>query len=308
MSSHADRPAEPTPQPHAPLALSVWPTAQHTSRAQRTGRYLPASNAHPARMLPAIARHAISTYTRPGELIVDPMCGIGTTCVEAVHLGRDAIGVDLEARWTDLAAANLAHAAAQGATGQGQVLTGDARHLPSLLAERLDRPAALVLTSPPYGPHVHGQLEARPGAGVAKWDDSYQASSRANLARAADHALPDAVGEILAACRQVLRPDGVVVMTTRPWRRADRLVDFPAAVTRAAEQAGLVLVDRCVALLAGVRGDRLVPRQSFFALKNVRDARARGLPLHVIAHEDVLVLQPIETATRSPLPRSVARQ
>jgi modification methylase len=88
------------------LPLSVWPAAQQTAPAQRAGRYLPESTAHPAKMLPAIARHAIAAYTQPGELVVDPMCGIGTTLVEAAHLGRDAIGVEYEPRWAELARAN----------------------------------------------------------------------------------------------------------------------------------------------------------------------------------------------------------
>jgi DNA modification methylase len=29
-------------------------------------------------------------------VVLDPMCGIGTTLVEAVHLGRHAIGVEYE--------------------------------------------------------------------------------------------------------------------------------------------------------------------------------------------------------------------
>ena len=37
------------------LPLSVWPTAQRASRAQRSERYLPSSGPHPAKMLPAIA-------------------------------------------------------------------------------------------------------------------------------------------------------------------------------------------------------------------------------------------------------------
>jgi hypothetical protein len=38
-------------------------------------------------------------------------------------------------------------------------------------------------------------------------------------------------------------------------------------------------------------GDRLVGRPSFFQLDRVRKARAGGLPLRIIAHEDVLVFQ-----------------
>lgn len=94
---------------------AVWLTGQVCSRDQRRGRYLPESIAHPGKMLPSIARHAIATYTDPGELVLDPMAGIGTTVVEAMHLGRHGVGVEYEQRWADLATANIRHAAGQGA-------------------------------------------------------------------------------------------------------------------------------------------------------------------------------------------------
>jgi hypothetical protein len=106
------------------LPLSVWPTAQQPAASQRRGRYLPGSTAHPAKMLPATARQAIAAYTQPGDLVLDPMCGIGTTLVEAAHLGRHALGIEYEARWAQLARANLTLATSQGAPGTGQV------HLP----------------------------------------------------------------------------------------------------------------------------------------------------------------------------------
>ena len=93
-----------------PQALSVWATAQQAGPSQRRSRYVRESVRHPARMLPAIAAHAIATYTAPGELVLDPMCGIGTTLVEAMHAGRDGIGVEYESRWADIADANITHA------------------------------------------------------------------------------------------------------------------------------------------------------------------------------------------------------
>jgi SAM-dependent methyltransferase len=276
----------------APLPLSVWPTAQQPAARQRAGRYLPASTAHPAKMLPQIASTAIHRYSKPGELVLDPMCGIGTTLVEAAHLGRVGLGVEREPRWAQLATDNLTHAAAHGATGAGTVVTGDARSLLDLLDASLHGEVALVLTSPPYGPSVHGQVDARPGHGVAKYDNRYTDSSdRADLARASDHELLGAMEQILGACRTFLRPGGVVVLTARPWRRRGLLVDFPGALVRAGEHAGLVPFERNVALLVGLNGDRPAGRPSFFQLDRVRKARAAGVPLRIIAHEDVLIFR-----------------
>jgi modification methylase len=284
----------PKPNPQAPLPLSVWPTAQQPAATQRAGRYLPGSTAHPAKMLPAIARQAIGAYSQPGDLVVDPMCGIGTTLVEAIHLGRDAIGIELESRWAELASANIAYACRHGATGTATVITGDARLLPILVDPDLTGRVALVLTSPPYGRSIHGQVTARPGRGVAKFDDTYSADP-ANLGRVNQPTLLKALQQILANCQQLLAPDGLLVLTARPYRHRDHLVDLPGQLTQVAEATGLMLYERNAALLVGLREDRLVARPSFFQLNQVRKARAHGLPLRIIAHEDVLVFrQPTE--------------
>jgi hypothetical protein len=96
---------------------------------------------------------------------------------------------------------------------------------------------------------------------------------------------------MFSGCHQLLRPGGLLVLTARPYRNHDQLVDLPGQLTRVAEAAGLVLFERNAALLVGLREHRLVPRPSFFQLDRVRKARARGLPLRIIAHEDVLVFR-----------------
>jgi modification methylase len=286
-----------------PQALSVWATAQQAGPMQRRGRYLPESVKHPARMLPAIAAHAINAYTQPGDLVFDPMCGIGTTIVEAIHAGRDGIGVEYESRWSDIADANIAHAHNQGASGRGSVIRGDATRLSALLPAALAGQVALVVTSPPYGPTVHGLVRPEAGAGVHKFDNRYNdGEDKGNLAYRDLPGLTEGFTDILRGCASLLRPGGVVVVTARPWRKKGELVDLPSAVIAAGITAGLVPIERCVALLAAVRGGHLVARPSFFQLQAVRKARAAGTPMHLIAHEDVLVLakgQPPDTDTDS---------
>jgi SAM-dependent methyltransferase len=197
------------------LPLSAWATAEQPARTQRKGRYVEISGHHPAKMLPAIAARAVATYTRPGDLVCDPMCGIGSTLVEAVHQGRDAVGVEYEPEWAELARANLAYARSQGATGHGEVVCGDARHLTAVVDPAVTGLVALVLTSPPYGPSLHGRVTARPGRGVTKAHNRYS-TDPANLAHVGLDGLLEGMRAILSGCARLLRPDGYVAMTVRP--------------------------------------------------------------------------------------------
>ncbi|MEU5554257.1 DNA methyltransferase [Micromonospora sp. NPDC047793] len=280
-----------------PEGLSVWATAQSTGPVQRRGRYVPESVKHPARMLPAIAAHAIGAYTQPGDLVLDPMCGIGTTLVEAVHAGRDAFGIEYEPQWSNIADANIRHAHDHGASGRASVIRGDATRLMSLVPKALTGQVALVVTSPPYGPTVHGLV--RPSAdGVVKYDDRYNdGHDRGNLAYRDLTGLADGFAQILRGCATLLRPGGVVVVTARPWRKRGELVDLPSAVIAAGLRAGLVPTERCVALLAAVRDGHFVARPSFFQLQQVRKARTGGVPMHLIAHEDVLIFTKAATSS-----------
>src|SRR5262245_6870306 len=50
---------------------------------------------YPARFSPILVRTAIDAFTRPGDLVLDPFVGGGTTLVESLAAGRRAIGADI---------------------------------------------------------------------------------------------------------------------------------------------------------------------------------------------------------------------
>ncbi len=50
---------------------------------------------YPARFSPGFVRGAIETFTRPGDWVVDPFAGGGTTLVESMVMGRNALGIDI---------------------------------------------------------------------------------------------------------------------------------------------------------------------------------------------------------------------
>jgi modification methylase len=293
----------------ADLHLAVWPCAQRTSQWQRYERYLPESNRHPGKMLPALARRAVESYSDPGDLILDPMCGIGTTLVEASTLGRRAFGIELEPRWAKLARANLdhIHAADSHARARAHVAEGDARELARLLTVQgrallearsgvrsiASGAVDLVLTSPPYACEV-ADLNQVSGPGPLRRTDTMNYSrDRRNLGHARGAGYLSAMAPIYRACASALRPGGFMVCVTKDMRSAGggALRNLSGETIDLCEGAGLIYWQRVIGLLATVREDELVMRPSFWQTLHARRRRAKGDRTQVVAHEDVLVFR-----------------
>ncbi|MEU6246041.1 DNA methyltransferase [Glycomyces sp. NPDC047010] len=274
---------------------TVWATGQIQPARQRGTAYV-AGRRHPAKMWPAIARSAIERYSRPGEVVLDPMAGVGTTLVEGILAGRNAYGVDLEAGWVEQARANAEAAMRQQPTCWGEVFQGDAGNLAVLLeGKQLAAPVDMVLTSPPYGAVTHGQPDtARVTGGAIRNRDHRYSEGRASAASLVTSSLPRLEGgleRVFAGCAAALKPGGFMVVTARPFTHQKRLIDFPSLVIRAGLAAGFDLHERCAALLSRWDGHILHPHATFFHLTNTRGARAAGRTVLLRAHEDVLVFR-----------------
>lgn len=68
---------------------------------------------HPTQKPVDLCRYLIRTYTRPGEVVLDPTCGSGTTAVAAVMEQRRFIVGDSDAHWAAHAAERVRQAQAQ---------------------------------------------------------------------------------------------------------------------------------------------------------------------------------------------------
>jgi hypothetical protein len=175
-------------------------------------------------------------------------------------------------------------------------LQGDARRLGRDLCNEYRDRCALILTSPPYGPSTHGHVRKQPDR-VVKLNDRYSHNPD-NLAhlparsgpRTRRPAFDEVLGEILAGCARMLRPrQGRLVLTVRPYREQGALVDLPGRLITLAEQHGLRFCSREVALLCGLKGNRLALRASFFQLYHQRAGTIERMLL--IGHEDVLIFR-----------------
>lgn len=58
---------------------------------------------HPTQKPLALFRYLVRTYTNPGDVVLDPCCGSGTTCLAAALEGRNYIGIEREVKYADIA-------------------------------------------------------------------------------------------------------------------------------------------------------------------------------------------------------------
>jgi hypothetical protein len=131
-----------------------------------------------------------------------------------------------------------------------------------------------------------------PGEGIQKYHNRYgNQLDRGNLANIGHHRLLAGFTRILAGLVPYLRPGGHIAITIRPWREHAELIDLPSQILACGLHAGLIPVERCVALLARAAEHDLVARGSFFQRDFIRKQREAGLPLHLISHEDVLIFR-----------------
>jgi len=289
----------PTPRPpghgrpsRSAVPLGVWPVAQTTAQYQRAGRYLPACTDHPAKMLPELARRIVAEYSTPGALVVDVMAGIATTVAEAALLDRRAVGVEVEPRWAALAEANLDHMLDPARRFLAEVRLGDARRLGDVLGD-LEGTVDLVCTSPPYACDVGNMDKTKWGSGGDLCPSTARnySTDRANLGHARGAAYEAAMTDVYAGCFALLRPGGVLVTVTKHTRRGGRTLDLASLTSELARGVGFAYLGHVVALHAAVRDGDLVARPSFWQTTQLRKARQRGEPAHLVVHEDVLVFR-----------------
>ena len=142
----------------------------------------------------ALAASVIGHASQPGDLVLDPFAGYGTTVVVAERMGRRAIGIELIPEHLEIARRRLG--------GEARLILGDARELSRLV----DVPVDLVLTSPPYMPAIdHPQ---NPLTGYATEDGDYAVYLRQ-------------LGEIFRQVATLMRPGGRVVVNVANVVAAD---------------------------------------------------------------------------------------
>ena len=109
---------------------------------------------HPAKFPEDMVQQFIEFFTKAGETVLDPMVGTGSALMACAASGRRGVGIELQAKYAEIARRRLAQFQAQlRLDGSGapaaqpqRVITGDARDI-----DKMDiGPVQYCITSPPY--------------------------------------------------------------------------------------------------------------------------------------------------------------
>lgn len=245
--------------PSSELPLAIWPSAQRSRSQQRQSLYVAGSD-RPGELRPDVARRAIEVYSDPGDLVIDPLCGDGTTLVEAVRQERTAIGVESDERRLAIAQANVRAASRLHRAGRAYVASGTLDALPRLLAtpaaRRVRRPRSGKVVQLPYG------------------------SADLVLASAARRPRLTSA-QLVELCRQsarVVKPGGFVVVVARAQRQR---ANVAAETVSIAESVGLPFWQHVIALLVPIKTSQLAAEKRETVLAE----------LDRTCHEDVLIFR-----------------
>lgn len=168
----------------------------------------------------SLATTVIEEYSNPGDLVLDPFAGFGTTMVVAERLGRRGYGVELLQERVNQISARL--------RDSGSIVLGDARNLAQLVRS-LRGSVSLVLTSPPYmsrNDHPENPLDA-----YATMTGDYGTYL-------------EEIAEVFADAATLLRPDGHVVVNVANIVHDGVLTPLAWDMARAIS-ARLTLVQEC---------------------------------------------------------------
>jgi len=169
MRRHEALRGRPVRRPHKPplriqtTTLWEYPSQHYGTGVQGDPRFAGATPSY-------VIWNLVQRYTKPGDLVVDPMCGSGTTIDVCRETGRKARGFDLAPYRPDIEQA-------------------DARRIPLPTGT-----AQLVFLDPPYGDHLHYSDDPRCIGKLSPYDPRYYRE----------------MGKVLRECARILAPGGVL--------------------------------------------------------------------------------------------------
>lgn len=186
------------------------------SRLERRKYYDPSEkgkDGHIAKTPLHIARWAVQKYTKPGDWVVDPTIGAGTTAVEAITQGRNVAGMEIQ--YGKILEANIDRNI--GGSGVKAIIRiSDARKIADFFKdEKVPRPQ-LVVNNPPYSGDENAKMPAK-GSNVGTYRYESDLPNLAFLRENTEYWA--AIRQIYQACVDHMLPGGYFVTGIKDMMR-----------------------------------------------------------------------------------------
>ncbi len=234
---------------------TIWSFPERGNWATHRGRYR-------GNWAPEVPRNLIFRYTQPGETVVDPMMGSGTTLLECLLTNRQGVGIDIEPEAVELAASNLnlGHAPIDwmGDRAPVRLFVGDARSLDSIP----DGSVHLAALHPPY-------------AGIIAYGTAKHSN---NLSRLSIPRYIAAIRAVALETYRVLAPNRHCAVLIGDTRRRKHYVPLSVRVLEQFLDAGFVLREDVIKLQHKMKGTR-------------EKWRGTTYDFYLIAHEHLYVFR-----------------
>jgi len=197
---------------------TVWSFKQRGNWATHDGRYR-------GNWSPYIPRNLILRYTKPGDLVLDPFVGGGTTAVEAKLLGRRCIARDINPVCVEMTLENLRFSVPStlfedADIYEPEVSVGDARYLEGIPDNSVD----LICAHPPY-------------AGII----SYTPSIEGDLSQLSISEFLKQMRQVASECYRVLKPGNKCAVLIGDTRQRKHVVPIGFSTIDVFLQAGFRL-------------------------------------------------------------------
>ena len=171
-----------------------------------------ASLSHPALFPQKLVERLIQIYTKPGDTVLDPFMGAGTTLLAAKKYGCKAIGFDISQNYVELARNRLVQT-----TPKIQIYCENAQNLAKYISSNsID----LVVTSPPYW-NIHQQRRTANGKTPRPYTPSTE--DFGNISDYSDFL--EAIGTVSEQLFTVLKPSHWCILIVMDLRKKNQF--FP---------------------------------------------------------------------------------
>lgn len=220
------------PEQYSPEEWTVWSFPNRGDWATHVGNYR-------GNWSPFIPRNLIDKYTRPGDLVCDPLMGSGTTLVECKLLGRNGVGVDVNPDAVMVAMNRLDFRRDSESVGTKiRTFVGDARNLNVIENESVD----LIATHPPY-------------AGIVSYSNGQVEGDLSSLS------LTDfirEIGRVASECFRILKSQKYCSILIGDTRKHRHYIPIHIGVLNKFLDAGFILKEDVIKLQHKTKGGREV--------------------------------------------------